>query len=135
MTTYVLLSFDARVRSVGLGRPSLNPDGDLRALVKINEVEAESVALDGVTVSAEAMSFNDPRFAVMAGQTIMSYNREFDPPLNLVLGEAVDGQLAALLLPPEPQKSDRLVRTAAHRYGILVRRLPANGAEFRGVAR
>lgn len=123
MTTYVLLSFDARVRSVGPGRPSLNPNGDLRALVKVNEVEAESVALDGVTVSAGAMSFNDLRFAVMAGQTIMRYNREFDPPLNLVLGEVIDGQLVALVLPPKPEKSDRFVRTAALRYGIAVTRL------------
>ena len=126
-TTYVLSGL--------VGAQKSNYDGQLGLLAKLNEVEAESLRLDDTTIPEGVMLFNDLRFAVMAGQSIMGYNCDFDPPLNLVLGEVIDGQLAALLLAPKPERSDRLVRTAAHHYGITVGRLPANGAEFRRVAR
>jgi hypothetical protein len=106
---------------IGAQNPSY--DGQLGLLAKLNEVEAESLKLDDTTIPDGVMSFDDLRPALMAGETIMQHNRDFDPPLNLVAGEVADGRLAALVLPPESKKSDVLVRTAALRYGIAVRRL------------
>jgi hypothetical protein len=113
--TYVLVGL--------IGAQKSSYDGQLGLLVSLSVVEAESLKLDDTTIPEGVMSFVELRAALMAGQTIMEYNRDFDPPLNLVVGEVADGQLAALVLPPASKKSDVLVRTAALRYGIAVRRL------------
>jgi hypothetical protein len=123
--TYVLVGM------IGAQRP--NYDGQLGLLAQLNEVEAESIRLDDTTIPDGAMAYDDLRFAVMAGETIMRHNAEFNPPLNLVVGEVADGRLTALLLPNTPtpadgghgtsgRRSESLIRTAALRLGVAVRR-------------
>jgi hypothetical protein len=98
-------------------------DGQLCVLARVSEVEGETILLADVTIPDGAMSFDALSEAMMAGEAIMGHNREFTPPLNLVVGEVQDDGLGALLLPPESKKSDQLVRTAALRYGVAVKRL------------
>jgi hypothetical protein len=127
MTVYVLMSL-------------AGADGELRVLTQVNEVEGTTVEFDGRTVPADAMRFDVLGEAAAAGAAIMGHNREFNPPLNLVLGEAREFdengrcfienrpmglRLKALLLPAEPTKTDRLVRSSGLRYGLTVKRLDA----------
>jgi hypothetical protein len=84
---------------------------------------SESILLDDTAIPDAAKSFMGLPAAITYGDLLNRMDKRLWPPFNPVVGEAVDGQLAALLLPPVREKSDRLVRTAAYRYGITVRRL------------
>lgn len=111
-------------------------DGRLCVCVSADPLAgSESILLDDCALPDTARRFKELGAAIAFGSMLHAMDRRMWPPFNPVIGEAHDEQLAALALPPQPERGDRLVRTAAHRYGILVRRLPANGAEFRGVAR
>lgn len=117
MTTFVL---------VGLADAEQPGTYDGRLCVSVSAhplAGSESILLDDTAIPAAAKSFMGLPAAIIYGSLLNWMDRRLWPPFNPVLGEAVDGQLAALLLPAEAEKSDRLVRTAAYRYGITVRRL------------
>jgi hypothetical protein len=99
-------------------------DGQLCVAVNADPlVGSESIPLDSLTVPDAARCFPNLNAAIAFGSMLHAMDKRMWPPFNPVVGEAHDGQLAALVLPPEPEKSDRFVRTAALRYGITVTRL------------
>jgi hypothetical protein len=99
-------------------------DGRLCAAVSADPLEGtESIELDDLALPDAARRFDDLNAAIAFGSMLHAMDKRMWPPFNPVVGEALDGQLAALVLPPEAEKSDRLARTAALRYGIVVRRL------------
>jgi hypothetical protein len=132
MTEYVLVGLvDAEKASthkipVGIATPASSYDGQLCVAVDADPlVGTESVLLDDLTLPDTARRLPDLNAAIAFGAMLHAMDKRMRPPFNPVVGEAYDGQLVALVLPPKPEKSDRFVRTAALRYGITVTRLQA----------
>ena len=87
---------------------------------------SESRELSDTTLPADSKTFTSLDHAIAYGNKLIEMDKRLYPPFNPALAEARDGRLVALLLPPEVQASDKLVRAAALRYGIAVRRLASS---------
>ena len=83
----------------------------------------ESGILADTSLPTEAKLFGDLNAAIVFGSMLHAMDKRMWPPFNPVVGEVCNGRLVALVLPPEAEKGDRLVRTAALRYGLQVTRL------------
>jgi len=99
--------------------------GELCVLTSTSPVETESILLEDTTIPDDAQVLDSLETALRVGDMMIRRDMRLWPPLNPVVAEVRDGRLEALLLPPGAKKSDRLVRDAALRYGVAVRRLAA----------
>ena len=128
MTAYIVVGLvDAEKASTysiphGISKPAGVGDytGELCVLTSVTPLETESVLLDDTVIPDGAQVFESLETALRVGDMMIRRDRRLWPPLNPVVAEVRDGHLDALLLPPEAEKSDRLVRDAALRYGVAV---------------